>query len=239
MLSPGTGPASWDTQHSLPCPLSPSVCWYPALHRPSAPFVQVGWGGTGGVLLQGLNLLSVFCSPALSWSPSPCPTFQSQRWMPCLRMIRHQVPQVRAWWEDPLVWGRLCEDWCDECCTLLLMFWKQNSHGSIFKTYFKKKNWKFPISSTHWVSLPRSKLKAFFPRYSLQAQGNTHQQSLMVGCHFFSSHFYVSGCILHIPFLLVCLEDCSIQTHGELLHSLQLCCITLYEKNDNLIAPYW
>lgn len=129
-----------------------------------------------------------------------------------------------------------------------LMWWMLFTVTYVLKTKFtrfniqnllKKKNWKFPISSTHWVSLPRSKLKAFFPRYSLQSQGNTHQQSLMVGCHFFSSHFNVSGCILHIPFLLVCLEDCSIQTHGELLHSLQLCCITLYEKNNNLIAPYW
>lgn len=56
----------------------------------------------------------------------------------------------------------------------------------------------------------------------------TQQQSLMFGCHFFLS-LSISGSILHIPFLLVCLEDCSIQTQKEPLQSLQLCSISLYE----------
>ena len=51
----------------------------------------------------------------------------------------------------------------------------------------------------------------------------------MVGCHFFLSLSYISGSILLIPFLLVCLEDFSIQTQKELLHALQVCSISLYE----------
>lgn len=136
VLGSGAGPASWGPQHSLPCPSSPTA-WSPEV------FPLHEWFGVGlrEFICRGWTFC-LFLFPVPSWSPSPCPTFQSQRWMPCLRVIRHWAPQVHAWWEDPPVWGQLCEDWCDECCILLLIFWKYKIHMVWDSKLIKKKEFK-------------------------------------------------------------------------------------------------
>lgn len=155
----------------------------------SIPFARVGWGGTEGVPLQGLNLLFVFAFQYHPEAPHHAQHYD----------LRGGCP---AWeWSDIephryMHGGRILQ--CRTSCVktdVMNVVYCYLFFGNTKFTWFeiqnllRKKNWKFHISSTHWFTLPRSNLKAFFRRYSLQTQGNTHQQSLMVGCHFFPFPF--------------------------------------------------